>query len=80
MTNDNQIEMLEETIDKGIKAEQQKKADTAAAKAAEKLAKKEAAELKSRVDALLAFNERYSNGPELNNNGETLREWAERVC
>jgi hypothetical protein len=93
MTNDNQIEMLNETIDKG-------KADKAAEKAAEKLARKEAAELKSnianqikaarafeaeqakdsRVEALLAFNAKYSNGPEFDNNGDTLRVWAERVC
>ena len=93
MTNDNQIEMLEETIDKGITAKQAAKAEKAAAKAAEKAAKaaEKAAELakaaeihamlkEQRVEELLAFNERYSNGPELNNNGETMREWAERVC
>jgi len=93
MTNDNQIEMLEETIDKG-KAD---KAAAKAAKAAEKAAVKAAADLvkakaaveaaklaktekDGRVEALLEFNAKFSNGPEFDNNGDTLRVWAERVC
>jgi hypothetical protein len=93
MTNDNQIEMLEETIDKGKAAKAAKKRNVAAdkallavtmarikARAAVEVARKAKIEKDGRVEALLAFNAKFSNGPEFDNNGDTLRVWAERVC